>query len=384
MDRTRKKQILTSVGILVVGCFSVVLFPTSERAWIVLSVCFLVVLLQHTFLRGLLEGLASPRALSSAHTPPPSEPARQQTTRADIVSRYVNAVRAGAIDREPEVRECLREIAGCEGWLDQAPLQWERLWRWRKRGIPEQFLELGRSLEKQFRDREAELTRKKVDQETEELWQNHAPLIARFLEIAERKVSVLDDYGDERWDLLPREIEICIRKISAAAGDAIMEEALKDLRKTGHLHWGAPQKYDSLVSRLTTAFIQHHATTGSPRREEGLDDLSGVEFETYVARILKAQGYDVSGTPATCDQGADLIAKKGDRVIVVQAKRYKGPVGNKAVQEVVAAVRFYAASEGWVVTNATFTPAAKALAQKNGVRLIDGDELYILERTAGQ
>lgn len=57
---------------------------------------------------------------------------------------------------------------------------------------------------------------------------------------------------------------------------------------------------------------------------------------------------------------------------MIQAKRYKGSVGNEAVQEVVAAVKFYSADEGWVMTSGTFTPSAKALAQRNSVRLIDG------------
>jgi restriction system protein len=71
------------------------------------------------------------------------------------------------------------------------------------------------------------------------------------------------------------------------------------------------------------------------------DELSGKEFETYLARLLKQNGFeDIRGTAATGDQGADLIAKKAGRTIVVQAKRYQGSVGNKAVQEVVAAVKF--------------------------------------------
>jgi restriction system protein len=71
-------------------------------------------------------------------------------------------------------------------------------------------------------------------------------------------------------------------------------------------------------------------------------------------------------------QGADIIASKGERRVIIQAKRYSGAVGNKAVQEVVGAILFYGGTEGCVVTNSTFTPAARALAQKNNIRLIDG------------
>jgi restriction system protein len=70
-----------------------------------------------------------------------------------------------------------------------------------------------------------------------------------------------------------------------------------------------------------------------------------------------------------------LIVKKDGRVIVVQAKRHQKPVGNKAVQEVLGAVGFYSADEGWVVTSSSFTPSAKALAQKSGIKLFHIDEL---------
>lgn len=66
--------------------------------------------------------------------------------------------------------------------------------------------------------------------------------------------------------------------------------------------------------------------------------------------------------------------------IAIQAKRYeRNSVGNGAVQEVVAALKVYNCCEGWVITNAEFTPAAKALAASNGVRLLDGNDLLHIE-----
>ena len=83
------------------------------------------------------------------------------------------------------------------------------------------------------------------------------------------------------------------------------------------------------------------------------------------------------------DQGADLIAKKDGRTIIIQAKRYQGTVGNKAVQEVASAVSFYGGDEGWVITNSTFTPSARALAQKTNVRLFEGRDLERLGEILG-
>jgi hypothetical protein len=47
----------------------------------------------------------------------------------------------------------------------------------------------------------------------------HRGLIDKFLTIAERKVSVLDDYGDENWDALDEEIKRCALKIAKIEGD---------------------------------------------------------------------------------------------------------------------------------------------------------------------
>jgi restriction system protein len=45
------------------------------------------------------------------------------------------------------------------------------------------------------------------------------------------------------------------------------------------------------------------------------------------------------------------------------------------VQEIVGAIKFYNADEGWVITNSTFTASARSLAQANNIKLIDGHDL---------
>jgi restriction system protein len=111
--------------------------------------------------------------------------------------------------------------------------------------------------------------------------------------------------------------------------------------------------------------------------------MTGEEFENYLMRILKQHGCVVSGTPKTGDQGADIIARLDKRVIVIQAKRSISPIGNRAVQEVVAALAYYDGSEGWVVTNSSFTQAARGLADRNGIRLISGAELALVGEFLG-
>jgi restriction system protein len=109
-----------------------------------------------------------------------------------------------------------------------------------------------------------------------------------------------------------------------------------------------------------------------------IDKMDGVSFENYLGGLFQELGYKTEVTKTSGDQGADLLLFKDRRKIAVQAKRYKGNVGNTAVQEVYTAMNYYKAGEAWVVTNSYFTPAAKELAQVNKVRLIDRDELISL------
>ena len=105
------------------------------------------------------------------------------------------------------------------------------------------------------------------------------------------------------------------------------------------------------------------------------DELSGIEFELYMKEIFTLLGYTVILTKATGDQGADLILSKDLTKTVVQLKKYKTPVSNKAIQEVVAAKSFYKAEKAIVVTTAFYTDGAKELAFSNSVELWDRDKL---------
>lgn len=98
---------------------------------------------------------------------------------------------------------------------------------------------------------------------------------------------------------------------------------------------------------------------------------SGVEFEQIVENIFEKLGGDVTRTPATGDQGLDLLVRFGDHKIGVQCKRSAGAVGNGAVQEAAAGRAYYDADEAWVVSDAPFTRSARQLADSLGVRLID-------------
>jgi restriction endonuclease len=102
---------------------------------------------------------------------------------------------------------------------------------------------------------------------------------------------------------------------------------------------------------------------------------TGQEFELFCAGELEHGGWRVTLTGASRDQGADLVAeRKGDR-LVVQCKLLGRPVGNYAVQEVVAARSHQHANRALVASNQRFTASCIELAAANGVELCHWGEL---------
>jgi restriction endonuclease Mrr len=107
-----------------------------------------------------------------------------------------------------------------------------------------------------------------------------------------------------------------------------------------------------------------------------LNSLTGLEFEQRLAILFRHQGYAVTLTRGSGDQGADLILSKGSVRIAVQAKRYTARVGNSAIQELLGGMIFYNCSRGIVVTTSDFTRSAKELAARaNSVELWSRSEL---------
>lgn len=142
-----------------------------------------------------------------------------------------------------------------------------------------------------------------------------------------------------------------------------------------------------LRNTLEFAKTQHKTLTKKQREQDDwqrahgharageLDQLSGTEFEKFLAGLFRAQGYAAELTPLTGDYGADLILIKDGQRIAVQAKRYVGSVGVSAVQEALSGQAYYQCDTAWVVTTGAFTTNALELAKKSGVKLIGRSDI---------
>ena len=118
----------------------------------------------------------------------------------------------------------------------------------------------------------------------------------------------------------------------------------------------------------------HGVSTPHPR-EDVAAEMSGTEFEDYVARIARSSGAPVIMTSATGDWGVDIIVGKRPNRLAIQCKRQARPVGSGAIQEVVAGAPMHDCAATMVVTNHEFTPAARKLAELHGCELVGGDDL---------
>jgi restriction system protein len=118
---------------------------------------------------------------------------------------------------------------------------------------------------------------------------------------------------------------------------------------------------------------------GRPSFSPVSDAMTPAEFELFCAEQLRLAGWDARVTRQGRDQGVDVVAEKAGVRIVLQCKLYSGAVGNKAVQEVVAAKAYEQAHHGAVVTNSRYTSAAEQLASTNAVLLLHYSDLLKLE-----
>lgn len=105
------------------------------------------------------------------------------------------------------------------------------------------------------------------------------------------------------------------------------------------------------------------------------EGFSPSDFEGACAAVLRSHGWTASTTKGSGDQGADVIAEKDGRKLVLQCKLYTGVVGNKSIQEAIAARIFYHADLAAVVCKTSYTKSANQLAQASGVATLNFGEL---------
>lgn len=192
---------------------------------------------------------------------------------------------------------------------------------------------------------------------------------ARLLSVKRNQLVIHDGYGNTR-------LEGWIKHVDYFLDHVVAREAQARGRSAGDIAPGSRFRREA-IRRFLSVLQQHEDETGTAAPER--DSQSGQRYEQVCQRLLQAAGWSVATTPASGDQGADLIADRAGCRLVVQCKFHARPIGNKAVQEAYAALPFHAGHRAAVVSNQPFTRSAQALAGANGVLLLHHDQLRDLD-----
>lgn len=105
-------------------------------------------------------------------------------------------------------------------------------------------------------------------------------------------------------------------------------------------------------------------------RDDDPRDLTGSEFEYWVADHMRREGYDAEVIGGPNDGGCDVLAQRGPETVAVQCKRVSGSIGTEAVQDAISAREVHDADAGWLVTTASnVTEQARDLARRTGVQI---------------
>ncbi|MCW2265331.1 restriction system protein [Gluconobacter cerinus] len=135
----------------------------------------------------------------------------------------------------------------------------------------------------------------------------------------------------------------------------------------------AQARIEEIAQRMPPGAVLNQKPLSDPRVFD--PQMDPFDYERHCALLLEQAGWNARVTQASGDQGADIIATKGGRKIVVQCKLYSQPVGNKAVQEIYTAKQHQQADEAIVASNAGYTIPARQLAATTGVHLLHHQEL---------
>jgi restriction system protein len=187
---------------------------------------------------------------------------------------------------------------------------------------------------------------------------SYLPVLARkYLQL-----TYVDEYGTREYGSFHSEVDRFIGKFISGLAE--------DHQRIAHA------AIVSTVEEFAIELERNDAGVFNP-------DMSPLDYERHYANAFSRAGWSTTMTPNTADQGADVVLSYKDLRGVVQCKLYGQPVGNSAVQEVIAAREYYRAPIAIVVSNAPYTTSARQLAATANVDLLHHDEIALHSQKLG-
>lgn len=187
--------------------------------------------------------------------------------------------------------------------------------------------------------------------------QQNADTLAR----RRRQLVTLDAYGKELTEKWTEEKQHFVSHVIAPTVEEKSFELFKKM---------IPSLLDVIEHVALT-----HTTSATDTYQPTTTKDAGDALEIVCEDILKSIGWSVRRVGGSGDQGVDLVAEKNSLRVAIQCKNYSTPVGNSAVQEVLAGKIYEEADYAVLVASSTYTPAAIQLAQKSNVILLHSSDV---------
>ncbi len=103
-------------------------------------------------------------------------------------------------------------------------------------------------------------------------------------------------------------------------------------------------------------------------------ELPPGEFEEMAAEFYRARGFEARKTGASGDHGVDVVVKAKDgKIMIVQCKRWRKPVGEPIVREFYGVMLHEKAVHGTIIATSGFSAQAIEWAKGKPLSLYDGD-----------
>jgi restriction system protein len=112
--------------------------------------------------------------------------------------------------------------------------------------------------------------------------------------------------------------------------------------------------------------------------ETNFAELSPREFEKFIADLFSKMGFQTELGPGVKDFGADIIAKRGTDIILIQVKKYSfgNNVGAQEVQQALGSMWKYKANKAIIITTSDFTIQAQEQAKGAPIELWNQETLF--------
>lgn len=138
-----------------------------------------------------------------------------------------------------------------------------------------------------------------------------------------------------------------------------------------HAELGGTIAATSPIIGLVAYALQFRPKSATKQLKSDELPKNGHDFERWVAEKLKEHGWRAEVTPASGDQGIDVIMTRSgtENRFGLQCKLSSRAVGNKAVQEAVSGRIFHQLDHVGVISNSNYTKSALDLAWEANVEL---------------